>query len=178
MKTIIKSSIVSIGLVMSMASGLTAEVSIPNTFTAGDTASAAQVNENFTALKNAMGGIEWENISQTNVNFHDVTTIATVTLVAPTDGYVVVHFDGQAIPASGDRLVLAASDDESWHVNDGAISIFGDGHSHSFSHTRIYPVSAGSHDFHAVGQVYVDTAGNDIASVYATLTATFYPNRY
>jgi len=169
---------VSIGLLAGMLSAISADVAIPNTFTAGSTAKASEVNENFTALKNGLGGIEWANISSGGVNFHDVTVIATVTLDVPTDGYIVVHFDGRAKPSVGDRLVLAASDDGDWHINDGTVSIYGDGHTHSFSHTRVYQVSAGSHDFDAVGQIWVNYGGDDIASVYGTLTATFYPNRY
>lgn len=105
-------------------------------------------------------------------------TVATVSISAPCSGYVVVRFDGYANADTGDRLVLAASDDTDWHVNDGHVSFYGDDRGHPFSHTRFYTVAAGSKTFYAVAQNYVDTAGNGIASIHGILTATFYPNKY
>lgn len=69
MKTIVKSSMVSIGLMVGMVSGLSAEVSVPNTFTAGESASAAEVNENFTALKDGV-----------NANMQKLSGVSTISL--------------------------------------------------------------------------------------------------
>jgi hypothetical protein len=153
-------------------------VSVPNEFTSGTTISSSQMNANFKAIGNQMPGLDWATISQTNIDVTSTVTLATVTISAPTAGYVVVRFDGRAIADTGDRLVLAASDDADWHTNDGSVSFNGDDNNHSFSHTRVYSVSAGSKTFYAVAQNYVDTAGDGKASIYGMLTATFYPNKY
>jgi len=153
-------------------------VNVPYEFTPGTTISASQMNNNFKAVGNQMPGVDWATIKKTKIDVTSTVTLNTVTISAPTAGYVVVRFDGQAIADTGDRLVLAASDDNSWHPDDGTVAFLGDGHPHSFSHTRVYAVSAGSKTFYAVAQNYVDTAGNGKASIYGTLTATFYPNNY
>ena len=44
----------------------------------------------------------------------------------------------------------------------------------SFSHTRVYNVSAGARTFYAVGHNYVEYDGTGIASVYGNITVLFY----
>jgi len=153
---------------------------IPYTFTSGATISSSQVNANFTALTQQLPGVEWANISQTSIDVRTSTVnLAAITLNAPSAGYVVVRFDGVANASSGDNLILAASNiSQTWGSNDGNVGFEGDGNHHPFSHTRVYAVSAGNNYFYAVAQNYVETSGTGLASIYGTLTATFYPNRY
>jgi hypothetical protein len=159
-------------------------VTVPNEFTSGTTISSSQMNANFKAVGNQMPGVEWATISQSNINVRFATksgaTLATVTVSAPCDGYVVVRFDGSASADAGDELILAASDTPTWNTNDGAVSFFSDNknYEHPFSHTRVYSVASGLHTFYAVAQNWVYTAGDGRAYIYGTLTATFYPNRY
>ena len=91
---------------------------------------------------------------------------------------MVVHFDGICIADVGDRIVLAASNTPGWLPNDGNVNIEvvdNDVNRASFSHTRVYDVTAGSHDFYAVAQNYVEMDGSGIASIYASLTVEFFP---
>jgi hypothetical protein len=95
-----------------------------------------------------------------------------------TPGKVIVRFDGHCYTAPGDRIVLAASDAPSWTSNDGNVgveAIDGDVNHRPFSHTRVYDVAAGSQNFYAVAQNYVETDGDGIASIYGTLTVEFVP---
>jgi hypothetical protein len=136
----------------------------------------------------AQTGVNWTTISLTNINLRTGivgtgggVNLASVTINAPTAGYVVVHFDGATAASTGDRIVLAASKISNfWDSNDGNVSVMGQGPmiSGNFSHTRAYQVPAGNNTFYAVGQNYVDTNGNGIASVYGTLTVEFFPNKY
>lgn len=120
---------------------------------------------------------ETANISVTRIDVRtSAVDVGKVTLNITAPGKVVLTFSGDGVPDTGDRLVLAASDEsKTWGVNDGNVSIKASG---SFSHTRSYTYSAavGPKTFYAVAQNYVDTKGNGQASIYATLSATFYPN--
>jgi hypothetical protein len=105
--------------------------------------------------------------------------LALQTINVPEDGSVVVQFDGQCWSSPGDRIVLAASNTPTWHVNDGTTAVKaydGDIVIHPFSHTRVYPVSAGIHTYFAVGENYTETGGSGIASVYGCLVIKFFPD--
>ncbi len=93
-------------------------------------------------------------------------------------GTFVVRFDGTCYADSGDMMILAASHDRDWGVNDGNVGVEvanANTESRGFSHTRIYTLAAGSDTFFAVGQNYVYTSGSGIASVYGSLTVEFWP---
>lgn len=120
-----------------------------------------------------------QGINRTNINLSSSTVVGQVTLNAPSSGKVIVQFDGECIADVGDRIVLAASNTTSWGVNDGNVGIEivnADVNRRSFSHTRVYEVSAGNKSFYAIAHNYVETAGSGIASIYGTLTAEFVPN--
>ncbi len=63
----------------------------------------------------------------------------------------------------GDLIVLAASDAPSWSVNDGNVGVEAldtDIRINSFSHTRVYNVTAGAQTFYAVAHNYVESDGD------------------
>jgi len=106
----------------------------------------------------------------------DPVVLAEITFTAPAAGRVVVRFDGYGVVDTGDRLVLAATNDSDWHTSSGSTAIFGTQDERgTFSHTRVYDVAAGVHSFQAVGQNWVETAGNGHAVVYGTLTVEYFP---
>lgn len=198
----VKHNLVALAVIAGCTWGATAfgaAVGTLTTFTSGTPALASEVNGNFTALKtavennalaigantnaiSAMPGVDWATISKVNIDLRTAAVnVGSVTVAVPASGYVVVSFDGMACPSTGDRIVLAASNTSAtWAVNDGNVGVYGDGNDtcHPFSHSRVYAVSAGDNTFYAVAQNYVKTAGTGIGSVYATLTAQYYPNRY
>jgi hypothetical protein len=127
----------------------------------------------------AQNDIYFQSIVYTDVSLRGpVTVLGTVNADLPTDGYVVVHFDGLCYAAVGDRVVLAASNNGNWESNDGNVGIessrseFG----RSFSHTRLYHVSAGNNTFYAVGQNAAKMEGSGIASIYGSLTVEYFPD--
>lgn len=124
--------------------------------------------------------VDGQGISQTGINLRGApVTLGTVTIQAPVSGRVIAHFDGECISSVGDRIVLAASDTPNWGVNDGNVAVkavSASVDSQTFSHSRVYAVTAGSHTFFAVAQNYVDTAGTGTASIYGTLTVEFMPD--
>lgn len=123
--------------------------------------------------------MEHEDISQTNVDVRGLPVILASTEINPQlSGTAVVTFNGRCVSTSGDRIVLAASDNEYWGANSGATSveaIDADLNSNNFSHTMIYDVEAGSHTFNAIAQNFVEMDGSGIASIYGSLNVEFYP---
>lgn len=123
--------------------------------------------------------VEQVIIQQVNQNFRgSAVVLGQVTINAPQAGEVLVHFNGNCVSSSGDRIILAASNTTDWSVNDGHTAVEAydsDVNRHSFSHTRKYNVGAGNTTFYAVGQNFVETDGDGIASVYGMLTITYYP---
>ncbi len=125
--------------------------------------------------------IVWvHDISVTGVNVRGGTVVVgQVAIDVPTSGTVILNFDGQCTGSIGDRIVLAASSTKNWTSNDGNVGVEPVGNDYAiscFSHTRAYHVNAGQDTFYAVVQNYVNTGGSGVASVYGTLTATFFSN--
>lgn len=106
-----------------------------------------------------------------------VVILGELTLQFPTDGYVVVHFDGECYASVGDLIALAASQDGNWHSNDGNVSIENSkpGFGRPFSHTRVYSVTAGTHTYYAVGENVVERDGSGTATIYGTLSVEYFP---
>lgn len=100
-----------------------------------------------------------------------------ITINAAAAGYALVIFDGYITSTAGDDIVLAASDDAHWHTNAGNVTVQALSHSNPFnvfSHSRLYPVTAGSHTFYAVAQNAVSTAGTGIMNIDANLTVKYF----
>ncbi len=120
----------------------------------------------------------WATSVDFNGNVDDVQTLAQINASIPESGTVLVQFDGTCISSVGDRIVLAASDDATWHVNSGAVSCEANPNQdeHSFSHSRVYSVNSGTHSFYAVAQRYVETSGDGNAEIVGILTVKFFPD--
>ena len=106
------------------------------------------------------------------------TVLTILPFNASTAGRVVLHFDGYCVADSGDRIVVAASDDSLWLSNYGNVSVEvanNQTRSRSFSHTMVYDIAAGADTFYAVAQNLVDTNGSGHASIYGHLTLEFFP---
>jgi hypothetical protein len=99
--------------------------------------------------------------------------------VAPHFGKVVVTYDGLCASSPGDRVVMAASNTEDWSSNSGNVNveaISADLNYNNFSHSRVYDVTDGSQSYYAIGENFVETTGNGIASNYGSLTVSYYPD--
>ncbi len=121
----------------------------------------------------------YQGISQSNINLRgSAVIVGQIDINVADPGNVVVQFDGLCLASVGDRIVLAASNDGTWHPNDGNVNIEApnaDVPRGNFSHTRVYPVTAGSHSYYAVAQNYVEQDGDGRASIYGTLTVKYVP---
>jgi len=122
--------------------------------------------------------VDHKEISQTNIDLTNERTVGRITINPPCPGKVIVHFDGKCISDPGDRIILAASNSNSWSPNEGNANveaISNDLNRNSFSHSQVYDVQAGSQTFYAIAHNYVETAGDGEASIYGTLTVEFLP---
>ncbi len=109
------------------------------------------------------------------------TVAAQQSIHADGPGKILVRFDGFISSAPGDRIVLAASNTASWSFNDGNVAVEavneGDVDGNSFSHTRVYTVSAaGDYNYYAVTQQYGETGGTGLVDIYANLLVEYYPD--
>jgi len=132
-----------------------------------------------TAGLNAQNNVYTKSIIHSQVNLQSGSiNLGELSIQFPTAGYVVVHFDGICYATVGDRIVVAASNDGNWYTNDGHVAIENTlpGFGRPFSHTRLYPVSAGIHSYYAVGQNSGETDGNGLATIYGTLTVEYFPD--
>lgn len=96
----------------------------------------------------------------------------------PTNGKVMVRFDGYCQSSPGDRIIVAASNVEKWETNDGNLGLYAyntASNTQSFSHQKVYDVNAGIQRFYAIGHNFVDTDGTGIASIHGTLIVEYYP---
>ena len=120
----------------------------------------------------------WTAVVDFDGNVDNVTQLAQIDAAIPGDGMALVTFDGTCISSVGDHIILAASNDGDWHINSGAVDVEANPNQeeHSFSHSRFYPVSAGTHSFYAVAQAYVETAGDGGTQIVGLLTVKFFPS--
>lgn len=128
----------------------------------------------------AQEGLVSTTIEETSVDMRSAPVVlGSVNITVASVGTVVVDFNGNCVSSDGDRILLAASNNMGWGVNDGHVSVEaydGDVNRNSFSHTRAYAVGPGTHTFYAVGQNYLEVDGTGIASVYGMLNARFFPD--
>lgn len=122
----------------------------------------------------------WQkNIESASINLRGAPVVLAQQIVNfPSAGKVIVRFDGDFIADNGDRIILAASNQPSWDVDNDNIGFLvpdASANRRSFSHTRSYSVVAGADTFYAVGQNYVDEAGSGVASIYGSLSVEFFP---
>jgi hypothetical protein len=123
--------------------------------------------------------VEFETVAQSASLEGAAVTLATINFNAPVDGVVLLTFDGRISSSVGDRVILAASNTQSWYPNDGAVGLEAystDLDRNSFSHSRTYSVTAGANSFYGVGENYVETDGSGSATIYASLTMKFFAN--
>ncbi|MGB4850348.1 MAG: T9SS type A sorting domain-containing protein [Saprospiraceae bacterium] len=132
-----------------------------------------------TVMLHAQTAVYSQSINQPGLNLRaGVIVLGSINTTLPSDGYVVVHFDGECYASVGDLIVLAASNSGDWQTNDGNVSIETSkaGFGRPFSHTRFYPVTAGAQTYSAVAQNFVELDGSGIASIYGTLTVEYFPD--
>ena len=132
------------------------------------------------AMSAGAQSLVWQTgIIQTNVNLRGAPVVMGIVSAAiPSAGKVVVRFDGQCISDSGDRIIIAASNTHNWSTDDGneGIQVANAAQGQrSFSHSRVYSVTAGTDSFYAVAENYVDQNGSGLASIYGSLTVEFFP---
>ena len=133
----------------------------------------------YTSLESVAQTSVWQaNIRETRIDVRTAPVVlAKIAIDVPNAGNVVVQFDGVGIPDAGDRLVLAASDEPDWKVNDGNVNfdvVDNDINRQSFSHTRLYNVTPGEHTFYAVAHNWVEQDGDGEASIYGSLTVKYF----
>jgi len=106
------------------------------------------------------------------------TSVTTISLDAPSAGKVMLVLDGYLTADPGYDIVLAASNNLGYTEDDGSITLQAldlDQNRYSFSHTRVYNVSAGNQTFYAVGEIF-GGSGSKTADLFGELTLRYIPS--
>jgi hypothetical protein len=162
---------------------LTPTVVVPNNFSAGDVARAADVNQNFaaleTAINNTTSGFDWTQVAHlVPIPIEGNTEIAKVIINAPSDGFVVADFAGQAKCASH-TYHLWISDLKPDGANDLMVLRLPyscNGNLHTPVEKNIFEVKEGINTFYLVGYVGGVTKVN--LQILGQFVARFYSRRY
>ena len=116
-----------------------------------------------------------KGINKTNIYVRgNPVVVEEITVNIPSEGKVLVHFNGDCYPDNGDNITLAASDHPDWVTNDGNVNVFNE--MGNFSHSRVYDVTPGNQTFYAIAENYTQQGGSGYTSIYASLTVEFFPN--
>lgn len=117
--------------------------------------------------------IEFKGVTKSFENLRGApVALATIPVNTEKPATAIATFDGMCFPSFGDLIALAASDKPFWGANEGNVAVekvLEISKSVNFSHTMAYEIAAGKNDFYAVGQNYVEEAGNGEASIYGSL---------
>lgn len=98
----------------------------------------------------------------------------------PSDGEVIVKFEGNIWSSKGDLITLDAGNEPNWYPNDGNVGVYVYDSTHimnNFHHTRTYKVSKGINYFYALGHNWVDRDGNGKATIHGKLIVEFLPSQ-
>jgi hypothetical protein len=156
------------------------QLTIPNTFTPGTPAVAAEMNENFQAVATAVNsgaGVEFVNnvgnMAITNID----TLVASIDVAAPVAGYLIVNASGSAVCSNATSLTIrlhnattAVSSPSTFENRPVAIQ----GLTMYYSTHYVFDVSAGSNVIQLTGSCIIGTGAMNANS----LSALFVPTRY
>ena len=161
------------------------DLTIPNTFTAGTPAVAAEVNANFTATATAVNskqdkvsaaGVEFVNDGTITAIGTSDTTVATITVDAPVAGFLVANSMGSATCTNAASLTVRL------HNTNPAVStsaILGEnrptaGQVAYYSISYVFAANQGANTVTVTG----NCTGAGGSMTVLTLNAIFVPNRY
>lgn len=179
METLQKIGRCSTALLVFACSQAWAQLTIPNTFTANTPAVAAQVNANFAAVAaavNSGAGVEFVNEGSLTAIGTSDTTVATISVAAPTAGFLIATSMGSATCTNAASLFVRL------HNITTAVStsvILGENRP-----------TAGQVGYYSINYVFAANAGTNTVTLTGnctgvggsmtalTLNAIFVPNRY
>ncbi|HLP94399.1 MAG TPA: T9SS type A sorting domain-containing protein [Saprospiraceae bacterium] len=108
-----------------------------------------------------------------------ISTLGQTVVDAPVSGQMVVNLLGTGIGSFGDKIRIGVSDTQNWEPQDGSITFepfSSDLNRTSFSHTRVYQVSPGSHTYFANIQNIEEFEGSGLSVVYTNLNVEYFPD--
>ncbi|OGW36663.1 MAG: hypothetical protein A2X58_01950 [Nitrospirae bacterium GWC2_56_14] len=166
-----------------------ASVSVPNTFTAGTTISAGQMNQNFSALASVMPAVKSVTISNMLVsmpaatNSGVMTDVVTLSVNAPADGNMyltaTVYASLVGVPCTGGDLTTRGPNLQILESSNGNFfntSIRGSSETAgTFTFHTVYPAVAGPHDY-TLSASYSLCSGDGLMLNNVRLTGMFIPN--
>lgn len=184
MNTLIRSFVIfSILVTLAALPAWAGQVAIPHTFTAGDPAVAAEVNANFSAVETevndnatALGGMPGVTSSPGGYSTLDGTAsvIESITVNAPTSGYLIVSASGNQRMSSGSYIVLQLENATTSTISTSFIhdQAFNDWKYYSLSY--VFTVGSGNNEINFLGYVSGGAGDINVRSFYAIFVPTTY----
>ena len=162
--------------------------SITDTYTSGDTLTTTTLDNIKTAVNDndtRTGGVDFINSSLDIAVTSTASTILSVAVTAPADGFVIVSFSSTArlnhVNGTNEymRLWLADSPtsntfDETWRYHRAGSALPSDTYWVTLHSQKVFEVNAGTTTFYARG----DSSASGGTYRNSTLHAIFVPNRY
>jgi hypothetical protein len=188
MKIVFRALVFALSFVMFSASSAES-LTIPNTFTSGTTAIASEVNENFTAIANAMPAVKTVTTTRTTEITVALVDIVSLTVTPPDDGFIILTGSSyvgvnQTVAANNYAFVYLTTISRG---TSGTLTFFrldtqggsADASWAPLSLTGVFPVTGG------VATTFFMTAERDnfgansvfVGFDHASLTAIFVPNQ-
>lgn len=133
----------------------------------------------FCSLAFSQRQIEFKTINIQDIDLENSIAIDTIEIECSEPGNVIINMNGHVISDLGDRIVLAVNNTPNWGVNDGNTSVMtldSTQNDNSFSFSRSFAVTAGTHTYYAIAHNYVNEEGSGIASIFGNFTAKFIPS--
>ena len=165
-----------------------ADVTLPNSFTAGLPAVASQVNANFTAVANQMPAVKTVEIGGGAAIPSTTSQMMQITVTTPAAGSVIVYASGSiylnVASASAQTIRTKVSQTSAdttetpgiQFVRSPSITATGAAHLFPFSIVKVFPASAGAHTYY-LNMWHQSGSATGAASIDdTTLTAVFVPN--
>lgn len=170
-----------IALAVSCAAAAYADsnVTVPNTFSSGTTAKAAEVNADFDALVKAVPGVKVVDASLSSASLTTTwTNVGQIAIAAPRAGYVIVKSNGY-INLSANQYAQVAVSDSSTALGTGShylqIGATGTYAQIPYNVEYVFTVSAGSATYYLVCR---GTSSFTLESISGVIVAEFIPNSY
>jgi hypothetical protein len=166
-------------LVGVLPAAIAQNVTVPNTFSAGTIAKAAEVNADFDALVKAFPGVSYKVINGTSPAVtSSYSTVNSITINAPRAGYALVRFIGSiSLNASEQPLIAVSSSSSASSGGEASVFKSTDAWVTSISTENVFAVgAAGSATYYLLAKSL--GSGFTITNIQGMLTVEFFPNTY
>ena len=176
----IASAILAAGFAIFCSAAWGQVTSVPNTFTSGTQAKAADVNADFAALVSALPGVSMKSFSSPTITIPAGTTstnLGSMTINAPSYGFALVTLWGNVTTSKGINMGVSNVSAPDVSLDGIPLAVCANTSTfNNFSTQWIFTVTKGSNTFWAITEGYGASASDVSYTCY--MFVQFFPNSY